>query len=349
MMKYFLLAVISILFISQANAQFGGSATYDFLNLTTSARVNALGGDQVGLLDSTELSFSYYNPAMLMPGMDNAISMNYIDYISDMKFGYVSYARHFDEVGTFSAGVQYFNYGKFKEADEVGNLSGRTFTANDYVLHLMLSRNIWHRFTAGINLKPIYSSYEIYNSFGIGADFGISYVDSSGNFSAGIVAKNFGTQITKYSSVLNELEPLPFDLQAGFSQRLEHAPFRFSVSFHNLTNWNLTDYSTWEYENLDEDEKYYNSNSDNPVKQFLRHTILGVEFIPTKNFIVGLGYNFNRRWQLGVSENMGAVGLSGGFTVKVSKFRVSYSIASYHLSGASNNFSISTNLSEFIN
>lgn len=346
-MKYFLLAIISIFISVQLNAQFGGSSTYDFLNLTSSARVNALGGTQVGLIDSSELSLSYYNPAMLMPGMHNAITMNYIDYIADSKIGYASYANHIEGIGTFSAGVQYVNYGKFKEATEEGFLTGNTFTANDFALNLIYARKIWEGITGGVNIKPIYSHYDIYNSFGIAADLGVSYIDSSGNFTAGIVAKNMGMQLTNYVTNGGQREPLPFDLQAGFSQRLAHAPFRFNVSFHDLTRWDLTDLSTWNADNADEDEAVY-GKSDDFIKQFIRHAILGIEFIPTSNFIIGVGYNFQRRYELGLKTNPGLVGLSGGFTVKVSKFRVSYAVASYHLAGTSNNFSISTNLSEFI-
>lgn len=344
-MKYFLL-FISILILSGARAQFGGNSTYDFLNLTSSARVNALGGNQVGLIDSMELSLSYYNPAMLMPGSSNTLSINYIDYLGDIRYGYASYAHSFNNIGTFSTGIQYINYGTFKEATPDGELTGRTFKASDYALNLLYSKNVWDNFTAGVNLKPIYSVYESYTSFGIAADLGVSYIDSSGNFSAGIVAKNMGAQLTTYV-VNGDREPLPFDLQAGFAQRLAHAPFRFNVTLQHLTNWKLTDYSTWTYDHR-EDDYLGIGRSDDIVKQFMRHVILGIEFIPTKNFIVGVGYNFQRRWSLSLADNPASVGLSAGFTVKVSKFRVSYALASYHVSGPSNIFSVSTNLSEFV-
>ncbi|MDA3930722.1 MAG: type IX secretion system protein PorQ [Prolixibacteraceae bacterium] len=347
MMKYIIIVILSVFVSTQAFAQFGGDATYDFLNTTSSARVNALGGIQVGMIDSSELSFTYYNPAMLMPGMHNDISLNYVDYIDDIKIGYASYARDYEGIGTFALGVQYLNYGKMQEALANGQLTGEIFSASDYALHIMYSRNIWDNITGGISIKPIFSHYEAYNSFGIAADLGFSYVDSSGYFSAGIVAKNMGTQITTYVSNNGEYEPLPFDLQAGFSQRLAHAPLRFNVTLQNLTKWNLSDKLIWDHDHSEE-EQTGGVYSDNIGKQFLRHVIVGVEYIPTKNFIIGLGYNFQRRWALSVASNPGAVGLSGGFTVKVSKFRVSYAITSYHISSTSNVFSISTNLSEFI-
>ncbi|MDA3881039.1 MAG: type IX secretion system protein PorQ [Prolixibacteraceae bacterium] len=339
--------LIFILFAFKGFGQFGGGSTYDFLNLSASARINALGGNQVGLLDETELGFTYYNPATLRPAMHNGVSVNYIDYVADIRIGYAAYGLHFDNIGTFAAGMQFVNYGSFIEADEYGNRSGNSFSAGDYALNIIYSRNVWNNITVGANLKPIYSAYENYNSFGIASDIGVTYADSSGNFNAGLVAKNMGMQLTTYNNEDGSREPLPFDLQAGFSQKLAHAPFRFNVTLQNLTNWKLTDKNTWDYDNKTENQILVGS-SDDFFKQFLRHAILGVEFIPSDNFLIGIGYNFQRRFELSISDRPGAVGLSGGFTIKVSKFRVSYAIASYHLSGTSNTFSITTNLSEFI-
>jgi hypothetical protein len=345
-MKQFSLIIIFLLILTQVDAQFGGSSTYDFLNLTSSARVNALGGNQVGMIDESELSLSYYNPATLRPQMHNDITLNYIDYISDIRVGYAAYSRFFEGIGSFAAGMQYINYGELIHALEDGVIIGN-FSASDYALNLIYSRNIWDRLHAGINLKPILSSYESYNSFGIAADLGITYTDSTGNFSAGLVFKNMGGQISTYTNEAGSREPLPFDIQAGFSQRLEHAPFRFNVTLQHLLNWKLTDKSTWDYDNRSYNE-FLVGRSDDIFKQFMRHLILGVEFIPSKNFIVGVGYNFQRQRELSVQSNPGAVGFSGGFTVKVSKFRVSYALSSYHLSSTSHIFSVSTNLSEFL-
>lgn len=347
-MKQTLFLIILLLFTFIGRAQLGGSTTYDFLNLTSSARVSALGGIQVGIIDSAELSLSYYNPATLLPSMHNDISINYIDYISDIKVGYAAFARDYKKIGTFAGGIQYINYGNIQEALVDGTLTGNKFKVSELALNIIYSRNVWQNYNVGVNVKPIFSSFGTYNSIGIAADLGLSYVDFSGNFSYGIVAKNIGTQITTYRTVNGIREPLPFDLLAGFSQRLAHAPFRFNVTLHDLTNWNLTDKATWDVDNKDENDYAFIGQSDTGIKQFMRHVILGVEFIPTKNFTVGFGYNFQRRYQLAHTYNMSTIGLSGGFTVNVSKFRVSYAISSYHLSGTSNTFSVTTNLSEFI-
>jgi hypothetical protein len=346
-MRRNLLFILILTLSIQGFSQFGGNTTYDFLNLASSARVNSLGGSQVGIIDSSELSLCFYNPATLMPAAHNHLSLNYIDFVSTINIGYISYARYVDHVGTFAAGIQYINYGKFEEALENGTLTGNTFGAADYALNLIYSRKIWNNFTAGINLKPIYSSYEIYNSFGIAADLGISYIDSAGLFSAGLVIKNIGTQITTYQNLSDgEKEPLPFNIQLGFSQKLGHAPFQFSVTLDQLHNWKLTDKSTWDFDHKSVNDAI-SGKSDDILVKFMRHVVLGVEFIPSKNFSLGIGYNYQRKRELSVSSKSGAVGLSGGLNVKISKFRFSYAIASYHLSGTSNTLSVSFNLSEF--
>ncbi len=344
-MKRNILFTLLIAFSVQGFAQFGGGSTYDFLNLTSSARVSSLGGSQVGIIDSSELSLSYYNPAALMPKMHNNLSVNYCNYIADINFGYVSYARTYDSIGTFAIGIQYINFGNFKESLANGVLTGNTFTAADYALNLIYSRNIWKTVTVGVNVKPIYSVYESYNSFGIAADLGVTYLDSTGLFSAGFVFKNIGAQFNSYQEVTESIkEPLPFDIQFGFSQKLAHAPLRFSLNFNQLHNWHLSDKSTWDYDHKDEDDYTVNGKSDDILKQALRHVVLGVEFVPSQNFSIGFGYNYQRKQELSDNNSSAFTGLSGGFNIKVSKFRLSYSIAKYHQSGLSNLFSVGIKL-----
>lgn len=325
-------------------AQFGGEHTYDFLNLSSQARANALGGNVIGLVDSAEAAFACYNPAALRSSMHGSINVSYVSYFKDIKIGDALYVHDFDKKGTFAAAMHYIDYGKFIEAQEDGEIIG-SFRAADYAFNIIWSKELWKRIVVGANLKPVYSSYEEYKSFGIAADLGVSYTDSTGLFSAGLAVKNIGSQITTYYQN-GDREPLPFDLQLGVSQKFAHAPFRLNLTMQNLLQWNLTDKSTWDYDNNDSDE-YVSGNSDNFIRQLMRHAIIGVEFVPSSNFSISFGYNYQRRRELGIESNPAAVGLSGGFNVKISKFRLSYAIASYHLAGTSNTFSITTKLSEF--
>lgn len=75
--------------------------------------------------------------------------------------------------------------------------------------------------------------------------------------------------------------------------------------------------------------------------------ILGVEFVPVRNFYLRGGYNYQRRNELKIEERTSMVGFSWGIGVKINKYHISYGRATYHLAGASNHFSVSTNLDDF--
>ena len=326
-----------------ASAQKGGESTYSFLGLTNSARVAALGGEVVSLMDD-DINLVFHNPALLSPGMHNHLNLNYVNYFAGVNFGYVSYGYYRDGVGSFAAGMHYVDYGTFDHTDELGQVLG-TFRASEYALNLVYSRSVIDTFlTAGVNLKPIYSSFERYSSLGIAMDAGITYHNPNTLTTVGLVAKNVGVQITSYAGIR---EKLPFELQAGISQRLAHAPFRFNITYQNLERWDLT------YEEPNASD--YNPIGEEPGKsgfdvfgdKLMRHLVFGVEFLIGDNFHVDLGYNYKRRKEMKVNAMPGMVGFSWGFGFRISKFHIAYGRSSYHLAGGTNHFSLTTNLSDF--
>ncbi|TKG91192.1 type IX secretion system protein PorQ [Puteibacter caeruleilacunae] len=328
-MKRLFTLITCICLFSTLRAQTGGENTYDFLELVNSARAAALGGYPIALKDS-DPNLAYYNPANLSDESDQEITLNYVNYISDINLGYASYTFHKSNIGNFSAGMHYINYGKFQEATADGTKTG-TFNAAEYALNLIYSRDITDRLSVGVNIKPIYSVLESYNSFGIAADLGVIYSNQSGLFNMALVAKNMGTQITTYYKN-GDREDLPFDLQFGISQKLEHAPFRFMLTLNHMHDWKLGDLPG----------KYKEDEKD--TKQFLRHATFGTEIYITPNITVRAGYNYQLRQELKIEEKTSTVGYSWGFSFKISKFRIDYGSSRYHLAGSSNIFSISTNL-----
>lgn len=141
-------------------------------------------------------------------------------------------------------------------------------------------------------------------------------------------------------------ENMPSDLQLGLTKKLAHAPFRFSITAQHLLNWDLT-YKPYDVENANSSSIGNNSASSGFVDKLMRHMVLGLEFVPAKNFHIDFGYNHRRRKELAYEERMSTAGLSWGFGFRVYKFLFSYGSARYHLGGASNHFSVSTNLSRF--
>lgn len=333
-----IILVLAILLGQQTHAQQAGSYTYDFLNLANSARIGALGGNQVGLADK-DLNLVYNNPAALSPELSQSITLNYVPYVNDITISYAGYAHHIEDIGTFGVGIHTINYGSFDRADENGQLQG-TFTAAEYAIQLSYTKMLSSKIRAGISLKPVISNFEQYNSFGLAADIGLLYKSSDELFSAGLVLKNVGSQISTYNDTY---EPIPTDLQIGIAKKLAHAPFRLTLTAQDLLDWKMK-YKVYDGSG---DEVEEAGNSGNAFDQLMRHMVLGVEFIPSQNFFVNFGYNHRRRKELAIESKMSTVGFSWGFGFKVYKFRFAYGSARYHLAGSSNHFSISTNLSEF--
>jgi len=328
--KGFNILIFSILF-STVFSQTGGDNVYEFLNLTHSAYISSIGGTNVSVVNN-DLNLSYHNPGLLNSTMDKAIALNYVNYFAGINYGMAMYSRSFQGIGNFGTGITYLNYGSFTEADESGIITG-TFSASEYAFSLMYSREIDTLFSIGANLKPVLSHLEKYTSFGLAMDLGASFHSRNNLFSAGLVLKNIGMQITSYAG--EEKQDLPFEIQGGVSQRLAHAPFRFSLTLRHLEKFDLT------HQYITPPATTETSGSDSDFgENLLRHSILGIELIPHKNFYISGGYNYQRRSELKVDQKVSTVGLSWGFGIKTSFIDVEFGRATYHLAGYSNNISL---------
>lgn len=342
MIRHCLIIILILGAIGTGDAQIGGRQTYAFLNLTNSPRVAALGGKNVSLSDSADLSLPFHNPSLLHAGMHHRMVLNYVNYFSDVNYGYFSVAARYDEKQNLAFGLHYMNYGRFTEANVSGVKTG-TFTAVDYAFNLIYSRKLDSLWNIGVNIKPILSVYEVYTSAGLAVDIGVSYNNPATLFSAGLVLRNIGSQLKPYYG--GNYEPLPFEILAGLTQRLRYAPFAFSITAHQLQKPDLT-YVVDDQEQSTLSQDTEKSRIDILSDQFMRHFIFGVEFNPARNFYIRAGYNYQRRKEMMITSKTGMIGFSYGFGIKISRFLIEYGRASYHLAGASNHFSFGVNLDE---
>lgn len=317
--------------ITSAYSQTGGDNIYEFLNLSHSGLVSGLGGTNVSL-QGNNLNLAYHNPSLLNKSMNNSVALNYVNYITDINFGLAMYSRSVAGIGNFAGGVTYLNYGAFDEADPSGTITG-SFTAAEYAFSMIYSREIDSLFSIGVNLKPVLSHLERYTSFGLALDIGASYHNRSNLFTAGLVIRNIGYQITTYAGEPHQ--HLPFEIQAGLSQRLAHAPFRFSLTLKHLEKFDLTH----QYNEPATTDNSTNTSSD-LSENLLRHAIMGVELIPHKNFWFCAGYNYQRRKELQVEPNVSTVGLSWGFGINTTLMDIEFGRATYHLAGSSTHLSL---------
>lgn len=344
-MKRYSIALIVLLAVTSLSAQIGGESTYQFLTLPSSARESALSSTTIGLWDN-DLNLTFNNPSLLDSSMSSHLALNYADYIADINYGMVAYAHHFKNVGTFAAGINYMHYGDFIEAEVNGNIIGE-FSASDYQFNIAYARAITPKLQVGGNLKFLYSDYYQYFSSGVALDAGITYHNESKKNSLALVVKNFGHQITPYRE--GNYEELPFDVQLAFAQKLNHAPFRFLIALHHLHNWNLAfdsplkDNATTIGDEEEKDPSAFDKFGDEAI----RHLNLGVEIIPFKALHLRIGYNFQRMKEMVIDDKFGMVGFSFGGGIRIYKFKISYARAFYHVAGATNTFSITSNLNEF--
>ncbi len=317
--------------VTSSFSQTGGDNIYEFLNLTHSGLVSSLGGSNVSL-NTNNLNLSYHNPALLKSRMNNTIALNYVNYFAGINYGLALYSKSYAGIGNFAAGLTYLNYGSFTEADASGNITG-SFSAAEYAFPLMYSREIDSLFSIGACVKPVLSHLEKYTSFGFAVDVGASWHSRNNLLSAGIVIKNVGCQITTYAG--EPRQKLPFEIQAGISQELAHAPFRFSLTIRHLEKFDLT------HQYIDQSS----AGSSDPVKpdffeNMMRHAVIGIELIPHKNFYFSGGYNYQRRRELQVDSNVSTVGFSWGFGINTSMLDIEFGRASFHLAGASSHVSL---------
>jgi hypothetical protein len=326
------LYIILLIFLTNPSfAQTGGDNVYEFLNLTHSGLVAGLGGTNVSL-PQDNLNLTYHNPALLRQGMNNSLALNYVNYFAGINYGLALYSHTFNGIGNFAAGLTYLNYGSFTGADASGNIT-ESFRASEYAFQVMYSYEFDSLFTVGLNFKPVLSHLEDYTSVGFAFDIGAAYHDRSNLFSAGLVIKNAGYEVTTFAG--EPREKLPFEIQAGISQRLAHSPLRLSLTIRHLEKFDLT------HEYIDQSAATSdNKSSPEFIENLMRHLIFGAELIPHRNFYFCGGFNYQRRRELQVESRVATVGFSWGFGINTSFLNLEFGRSTYHLAGSSNHVSL---------
>lgn len=317
-------------------AQLGGTQVFRVLDVPSSARIAALGGSPVAVLDN-DLNLGLFNPALLNAEMKQQVALSFLPYVDKIAIGYGSYCHHFDSVGiTTSAAVQYVDYGTFTRTNETGAEEG-TFRAGEYVVQLGGSRAVDSLFRIGVNLKYITSNLENYRANALGADVGAVFHKKALGLTIAATLRNVGTVTSAFTSTK---EKLPTQLQLATTYKFRHAPFRLGLSIDNMQRWDLT------YEDPDAQTQIDPATGEllvdevTTLERGLWHLVPNAEILFSKNFMLRLAYNYRRRQELRLDEKPGLTGMSLGIGLRVSKLHVSYGFAQFFPGSASNTFSL---------
>jgi len=157
------------------------------------------------------------------------------------------------------------------------------------------------------------------------------------NLGIAAIVKNAGVQWKTYTPG-GKRENLPFEMQVGCSKKLKHAPVTFSLTYQNIEKWSMF---------IDTTSTAKHAKIKNFGNNLMRHLLIGTELNISKNFFIRVGYNYQRREELKINTRKGMSGFSFGLGLRIYKFQISYSRASYSIAGASNTFSVAFDLNSF--
>ncbi|MFB9864008.1 type IX secretion system protein PorQ [Rufibacter immobilis] len=337
-----LLGLLLVAAVQLTSAQVGGRSVFRFLVVPTHARVAALGGINIssGLEDVNAVSS---NPALMHGKTNRHLGLTHLNYLADVSQNNAYYTFESNRWGRNAIGVQYLDYGAFTQTDAAGQEEG-SFRVRDYAFSLSHAATI-EPFTLGATAKVAVSSIAGNQAVAFLVDLGGTFKHPEKDFVVGLAIRNLGVMLKPYDN--GEREDLPLDIQIGASYKPEHAPFRLSLTAHQLQRFDIV--------YLDPNQKGTLNENNEEVKEektfgdkLARHFVVGGEFILGPGFQLRAGYNHLRRKELVVENVGGMAGVSLGASVKVHAFRFEYTYASYHVAGASNYLSLNTDLNRFL-
>jgi hypothetical protein len=317
----FALAMVVFLFVAvPVQAQIESSG-FPVLQLDASARTAALGGASSALLESNSTAL-FSNPALLSPSAHKSLSFSYLNHLSDINAGWLSYARNVDSLGTLAVGVRYVSFGSFDETDERGEKIG-TFGASDVALTVGGARTWRTNWRVGVGVNLMRSSIASNAATAASLDGGLVFAKPGSLSSFSASAHNLGLV---FSSIGQRSDSLPLDVRLGFTQKLAHLPLLVSVTAYRLHKLDGGD------------------ASNKAVSSLLNHIRLAGEFQFSSAFQVRFGYDHRKHQDLKVKSRLDMSGFSTGVGIVIAKVRFDYSFNSWSSLGALHRFSVSSSL-----
>ena len=329
--------MFSVLFSSSLFSQTGGETLYSFLNVPTSAKQVALGG--VTLTSRDDVSQTIWNPSSVNSKMENDLSLNYINYVSGVSVGSMSYAKSINPLyGIAFIGVQYFNYGDFERTDASGPTVLGIFSARDLSFNLGYGYT-FQSFSFGASLKYISSKIDTYTSSALLYDLGITYMDPDKPFVASLVLRNSGNQL---SAFIDDKELISHNVILAVEYRLEHVPIKVYGAIDELNNWNISVPNPSKGK-VDIDGEV-TPQKINDIQNALRHLSIGAELWPEKMINLRIGYNHRRSQEYQLNEVRTGAGLSYGFGINTKYLRIDYAYAKFQEGAKYSTFGLTVHL-----
>jgi len=207
-MKKFLILKVAISILCLAGSVWAtefdnlGTSGAQFLKLDVDARVVSLGGANAAV--SRGAMALYYNPAGIANLDENSVAFSYTDWIADIKYNYLAYARPFPGFGNVGVHVAVLTMDDMERTTlEEPDGTGEMFGANSWVVGISNAHQLTSRFSFGVTAKYIREKISELSSGSMAFDFGTVYYTGFRTLRIAMSTRNFGTD-TKFGGT--ELE-----------------------------------------------------------------------------------------------------------------------------------------------
>ena len=310
------------------------SLEFSFFNTDFSATSLSLGGNVIAKSD--DISLTYKTTSLLNQSQINHIALDYLSLSNEINLFSFVYANELKKFGLYNIGVKNLNYGNFQGYDANG-FQTNEFHANDLIFFTGISKMIIKDLTLGLNLELLNSNYESFSALAIASNTSLTYNDKKRKLIFSFSLNNLGRQINGFTDIK---EKIPTSLKFGMSKSLNHLPFTYYISLHDLQRFDISG-------PVQASQSY--RDDETILKKMFYHVNIGGELNPfKKNLFLRFGFNFQKRYQMMVRNIPQLAGFSSGVGIKFSSFTLDYAIISNHLSSVSNVFSLKMNLSSFV-
>jgi hypothetical protein len=229
-----------------------------------------------------------------------------LKHLLDIESGFIAYGQNFEGIGTLGIGVNYINYGAFREATAFGELTGETFRAVDFLATLGYGRKINSWLAVGANLKLMRAEIWNVSSSAFASDIGLLVYTPWDSTKIGAGIFNIGKTLDGFYDYKDEL---PMGIKVGVSKPLAHLPLE----------WGL------------QAEKYVDSDI---------YLSLGGEFTLTEMFRLRFGWSSKGGEQRVGADSDILAGISGGMGFRTGGVIIDYAISSMGELGTLNRFTI---------
>ncbi len=304
-------------FFCSAGAQ-NSQTSFQFLEIPSSAHVSALGGTAVSLPES-DPTLTVTNPASLSGTASRKFGVTGTDWLQGTVVAGGQFSTPFKERSSYQVSAHLANYGTMKSTTSDGTETG-TFKAKDFNIGITYAYMLSDNWSGGVTGHLICSRYSYRQAVAVGADLGLRYSDPDDRFTAGLAATGLGGQVKAFEDTF---EKMPFNLSAGITVKLEHAPLRFTFTADKLTHWR-------------QDYFYSPDGSGLSTADIIRrHISFGTDFLISDNIWIAAGCNLMNRSELAGTGRKGMTGITTGAGIELGKVSLGVSYGKFQVATSS--------------